>query len=383
MFDKMVKMKNKKGFTLVEMLVVIAVVAILVSIVVPIISNSTQKSRAAANAANLRSIEGQISTMRVENPDLFVSAVDKLGQRLGGLANFVDIVMGMFGLSTDDLLNTETEFGQYVNYKVAHSTADENGTLTFDIGDGQVITIEGIPEAKGVSVPGMEVTEGTPMTVYLSDTEIMATYESGSNSFTRMDFAEVAETGEFTGVKGSGGLTEEDATGDLACAVGGQHTIGENCKCKYCGETFHSGPYTDAGANHTCDACDVPLPHTWSNGSCTGCNKTCAHGSWNTSDDSHSCTICGQSFSHTNVFVNASKHECSVCKKPGNHSDGWNGVNTDNYCDGNCGAKKTPCSCTAYKIPVIGIIVGNCTCSNLGHTHNFSVDGCEYATWTK
>lgn len=53
--------KNKKGFTLIEMLVVIAIIAVLVSIVVPAISNSTQKAKAAADAANLRSILGVLN----------------------------------------------------------------------------------------------------------------------------------------------------------------------------------------------------------------------------------------------------------------------------------------------------------------------------------
>lgn len=52
---------NKKGFTLIEMLVVIAIIAILVSIVVPVVSNSTVKSKAAADAANLRSIVAEAS----------------------------------------------------------------------------------------------------------------------------------------------------------------------------------------------------------------------------------------------------------------------------------------------------------------------------------
>lgn len=52
---------NKKGFTLIEMLVVIAIIAVLVSIVVPVVSNSTVKSKAAADAANLRSIVAEAS----------------------------------------------------------------------------------------------------------------------------------------------------------------------------------------------------------------------------------------------------------------------------------------------------------------------------------
>lgn len=52
---------NKKGFTLIEMLVVIAIIAILVSIIVPVVGNSTKKAAAATNAANLRSTAASIA----------------------------------------------------------------------------------------------------------------------------------------------------------------------------------------------------------------------------------------------------------------------------------------------------------------------------------
>lgn len=54
-------LRNKKGFTLIEMLVVIAIIAILVSIVVPAISSSTQQAKAATDAANLRSVLGLLN----------------------------------------------------------------------------------------------------------------------------------------------------------------------------------------------------------------------------------------------------------------------------------------------------------------------------------
>ena len=52
---------NKKGFTLIEMLVVIAIIAILVSIVIPVVGNSTEKAKEAKDAANIRSAIAEVT----------------------------------------------------------------------------------------------------------------------------------------------------------------------------------------------------------------------------------------------------------------------------------------------------------------------------------
>ncbi len=61
------KIKEKKGFTLIEILVVIAIIAVLVAIIMPIIQTSQVKSRAAADAANLRSTLGQANALLMLN----------------------------------------------------------------------------------------------------------------------------------------------------------------------------------------------------------------------------------------------------------------------------------------------------------------------------
>ena len=53
---------NKKGFTLIEMLVVIAIIAVLVAIIIPTVSNATAKAGAATNAANLRALIAEATT---------------------------------------------------------------------------------------------------------------------------------------------------------------------------------------------------------------------------------------------------------------------------------------------------------------------------------
>lgn len=52
------KLQNKKGFTLVEMLVVVAIIAILIAISIPLVNNALEKARDATDDANFRSAAG-------------------------------------------------------------------------------------------------------------------------------------------------------------------------------------------------------------------------------------------------------------------------------------------------------------------------------------
>ena len=58
---------NKKGFTLIEMLVVIAIIAVLVAIVIPVVGNSTEKAKEAADAANIRSAIATVTTQAISS----------------------------------------------------------------------------------------------------------------------------------------------------------------------------------------------------------------------------------------------------------------------------------------------------------------------------
>ena len=70
MVSKLVSLRqNKKGFTLVEMLVVIAIIAVLVAIIIPVMTSSTVKAKAATDAANLRSIKAEASILYLGNND--------------------------------------------------------------------------------------------------------------------------------------------------------------------------------------------------------------------------------------------------------------------------------------------------------------------------
>ena len=49
------KIKNSKGFTLMEMLIVVAIIAVLVAIAIPTFTSSLNKARVATDEANIRS----------------------------------------------------------------------------------------------------------------------------------------------------------------------------------------------------------------------------------------------------------------------------------------------------------------------------------------
>lgn len=67
-------MKSKKGFTLVELMIVVVIMAILVAVAVPIFSAVTKNARTKTCLANQREIQAQLNN--AEMSDLITLAVD-------------------------------------------------------------------------------------------------------------------------------------------------------------------------------------------------------------------------------------------------------------------------------------------------------------------
>lgn len=65
------KLNNKKGFTLMEMLIVVAIIAVLVAIAIPVFNGALTKSKEAADVANVRALyaEWQVGIL-TENKDI-------------------------------------------------------------------------------------------------------------------------------------------------------------------------------------------------------------------------------------------------------------------------------------------------------------------------
>jgi len=56
------KRLNKKGFTLAELLIVVAIIAVLVAIAIPIFTSQLEKAREATDAANIRAAYAEVQT---------------------------------------------------------------------------------------------------------------------------------------------------------------------------------------------------------------------------------------------------------------------------------------------------------------------------------
>ena len=65
------KLTNKKGFTLMEMLIVVAIIAVLVAIAIPTFNGALTKSKEAADVANIRAAyaEYQVKAISGETID--------------------------------------------------------------------------------------------------------------------------------------------------------------------------------------------------------------------------------------------------------------------------------------------------------------------------
>ena len=59
------KKNNKKGFTLAELLIVVAIIAVLVAIAIPIFTSQLEKSREAVDASNIRAKYAEVVANKI------------------------------------------------------------------------------------------------------------------------------------------------------------------------------------------------------------------------------------------------------------------------------------------------------------------------------
>ena len=122
------KLTNKKGFTLMEMLIVVAIIAVLVAIAIPTFNNALEKSREATDAANLRAAYAECAVAMISdttNAKGYSKKVEPV-QTVAGFANLGDdVTIGGVKLKTGEVVKDIVKGTDiYVNYSA-------DGTCTF------------------------------------------------------------------------------------------------------------------------------------------------------------------------------------------------------------------------------------------------------------
>ncbi len=129
------KFTNKKGFTLMEMLIVVAIIAVLVAIAIPTMTNQLEKSREATDAANLRAAYAECSVAMVNDTTGakgFSKAINPVQTEAGFKTLDADASIGNFKLSSVTSIKKGTPI--YVNY-AADGTCNIGSSKTADYKD--------------------------------------------------------------------------------------------------------------------------------------------------------------------------------------------------------------------------------------------------------
>ena len=120
------KKLNKKGFTLAELLIVVAIIAVLVAISIPVFNSQLEKARDSADAANLRAQYAEMAANAItEETDQTSDGVAITGTK-AGFGNIEDIA-GV-STSTDTVLKGAIK-GQTITVTVSAS----DGSVTFAV----------------------------------------------------------------------------------------------------------------------------------------------------------------------------------------------------------------------------------------------------------
>jgi prepilin-type N-terminal cleavage/methylation domain-containing protein len=148
--------KNKKGFTLAELLIVVAIIAVLVAISIPIFTSQLKKSRVAVNQANARAGEAAAYAAYLEDPSYDLIAYDIRSGKVakskstssniaiaGNLsisdyssnANVVPKDISSWNVDTPLTVNTDYKFGDYYFYRYIYTFNDDGSIKQIQAND--------------------------------------------------------------------------------------------------------------------------------------------------------------------------------------------------------------------------------------------------------
>ena len=140
------KKNNNKGFTLMEMLIVVAIIAVLVAIAIPVFTNQLEKSREATDAANIRSAYAEVMACAMTNATKADAAKNKvdLNDKTAGGYVYSKTVKATQKQTKWQNTSIEEIAGIKVSDNGGDITANSLGgwTITYSEADGSVKIVE-------------------------------------------------------------------------------------------------------------------------------------------------------------------------------------------------------------------------------------------------
>ncbi len=130
--------EDREGFTLAELLIVVAIIAVLVAIAIPVFNVQLEKSREATDAANLRAAYAEVMTAALTESD-DVEGVTKVGAA-GSYTYTAEVEASQV---QDDWQNDSIEnIGGVAIAEVPAVTTGKSWTVTYTQADGKVTFAE-------------------------------------------------------------------------------------------------------------------------------------------------------------------------------------------------------------------------------------------------
>ena len=124
----MLKKMNKKGFTLAELLIVVAIIAVLVAISIPIFSAQLEKAKEATDMANIRSAYAEVVAAYLGDSKEHVASVDLKSDIKSDFKS--DKTAEIAGVKYEDILSGSDTNSYAKNPCVVKVAAD--GTVTIN-----------------------------------------------------------------------------------------------------------------------------------------------------------------------------------------------------------------------------------------------------------
>lgn len=160
------KLSKKDGFTLIEMLIVVAIIAILIAISLPMINTALEKARNSTDAANERAAKAAVLLASVSS-----DKIDGTSNFAAKTAYAYDAKNGKLTLTP--IATAADAYGKSVTKAAGTANAAEGGYLEVVLGDNSTVYYKWVPA-------------GTPLSDFTSVAFDPADYVGGDGPYSQL-----------------------------------------------------------------------------------------------------------------------------------------------------------------------------------------------------